>query len=65
MQFVDKIQSTYHCLLHQDFLQGGLSTQQEMCVVFIHYYPKIPLALCQAIPERNQLWNYFGIKQAT
>jgi len=45
-------------------MQGGLSTEQEMCVVFLYYYPKIPLTLCETVPDTESLFNYFGITRA-
>jgi len=45
-------------------MKGGLSTEKEMCVAFLYYYPKIPLALCQTVPDTVSLYNHFGITRA-
>ena len=29
-------------------LQGGLPASDEMCVAFIHYYPKVDLSQCDS-----------------
>jgi len=46
-------------------MQGGLSTEQEMCMVFLYYYPKVTLTLCETAPKTNELVNYFGIERVT
>ena len=44
-------------------MQGGLSTEKEMCVGFLYYYPKIPLTLCEASPTFRDLMSYFQIEK--
>ena len=32
------------------YLQGGLSTRDEMCLSFLVYYPRTSLTVCQSFP---------------
>jgi len=40
---------------------GGLSTREEMCLVFILYYPKTQLADCRSLTDLNTLTSALGI----
>ena len=40
------------------FLQGGLSTKDEMCIGFLLYYPKIPLSKCTSAPTFQQFSKF-------
>ncbi|CAL4081006.1 unnamed protein product, partial [Meganyctiphanes norvegica] len=42
---------------------GGFSTQEEMCITFLSYYPKINLAMCGSEPTRENLFDHFGIEE--
>lgn len=46
-------------------LQGGLSTNEEMCVVFMAYYPRIDLTYCMSQPDPNTVVDALGIEAAT
>jgi hypothetical protein len=41
---------------------GGLSTRDEMCMVFVLYYPRAALADCRSLPALHTLTNALGIK---
>ncbi|CAK8671832.1 unnamed protein product [Clavelina lepadiformis] len=45
-----------------EITMGGLPTTREMCLVFVYFYPKIPLNFCQTSPEFNEFMSYFGIE---
>ncbi|XP_063401020.1 DBH-like monooxygenase protein 1 [Mytilus trossulus] len=34
---------------------GGLSTQEEMCVSFLYYYPRTTMSLCLGLPVYDQI----------
>ena len=40
---------------------GGLSTREEMCLVFVLYYPRAPLADCRSLPALHTLTSALGI----
>ena len=42
-------------------LQGGLGTQEEMCVNYIHYYPQTQLELCKSHIDPCFLQKYFHL----
>ncbi|CAM9565819.1 DBH-like monooxygenase protein 1 homolog [Lampetra fluviatilis] len=39
---------------------GGLSTQEEMCLGFLHYYPKVNVSRCLSIYDMTQVAPAFG-----
>lgn len=41
---------------------GGLSTTEEMCNVFIAYYPAIDLDVCSSEFPRDELRKQLGIE---
>ena len=41
---------------------GGLSTRDEMCLVFILYYPRAALADCRSLPALHTLTEAIGIE---
>ena len=41
---------------------GGLSTRDEMCLVFVLYYPRAPLADCRSLPALHTLTHALGIQ---
>lgn len=52
---VVKITSKYQwpsCML-LSYMQGGESTQEEMCYAFLLYYPKVDLSFCYSQPPSN------------
>ena len=40
---------------------GGLSTRDEMCLVFVLYYPRSSLADCRSLPALHSLTRALGI----
>jgi len=42
-------------------MQGGLSTNQEMCEAFVFYYPKVDLMQCVSQPEAYDFFKAFGV----
>lgn len=38
---------------------GGYGFRDEMCLNYIHYYPKIELEICKSSVDRNALEDYF------
>ena len=38
-------------------MQGGHSTQEEMCISFLYYYPRTPMAFCNSVPLYEQISN--------
>lgn len=38
---------------------GGYATSDEMCVTYLHYYPKIDLEVCKSSVETRALERYF------
>lgn len=40
------VECTYNTSAKTSFTRGGFSAQDEMCLVFVHYYPAAPLAHC-------------------
>lgn len=39
---------------------GGYSTSEEMCVTYLHYYPKIDLEVCKSSIDTKALESYFA-----
>lgn len=39
---------------------GGHATTDEMCVTYLHYYPKIDLEVCKSSVDTDALGQYFG-----
>ena len=42
------------------FMFSGLSTQEEMCMGFIHYYPRQKLADCRSLPTPRTVLSAIG-----
>ena len=40
--------------------QGGFSTHDEMCVNYVHYYPKVELEVCKSSVTTASLYALFG-----
>lgn len=45
------------------FLQGGLSTRDEMCLSYLLYYPRVNLARCESLPEITGQLKFIGVKE--
>lgn len=39
---------------------GGFSTQEEMCVTYLHYYPRTELEVCKSSIDTRALEHYFA-----
>ena len=46
-------------------MQGGSSTEQEMCLAFVLVYPAIPMTLCASTPRPGPLLSSLGIRNVT
>lgn len=53
-----EVKCVYDTTQKQNLTFGGLSTQEEMCLSFIAYYPRMPLELCQSFPLYNTVTDY-------
>ncbi|KAJ4447565.1 hypothetical protein ANN_09572, partial [Periplaneta americana] len=42
---------------------GGYSTKQEMCLAFVLYYPRTPLAACYSMTPVKYFFETFGVRQ--
>ncbi|XP_023703480.2 MOXD1 homolog 2 [Cryptotermes secundus] len=42
---------------------GGLTTREEMCLVFAMYYPRIDLSLCHSLPSLPSVLHSLGIQE--
>ncbi|XP_069692739.1 MOXD1 homolog 2-like [Periplaneta americana] len=42
---------------------GGLTTREEMCLVFGYYYPRIDLSLCHSLPSLPTVLHSLGIQE--
>uniref|UniRef100_T1IHN5 DOMON domain-containing protein n=1 Tax=Strigamia maritima TaxID=126957 RepID=T1IHN5_STRMM len=50
---------TYNSLGRPNITVGGFSITDEMCVNYIHYYPKIDLEVCKSSIDTKVLENFF------
>ncbi|KAK7083170.1 DBH-like monooxygenase protein 1 [Halocaridina rubra] len=41
---------------------GGFGTEEEMCLGFIYYYPRVNLAICSSRPTDEDLFSALGIQ---
>lgn len=41
---------------------GGLSTREEMCLGFIHYYPRNEIADCRSLPTLKTVMKALGVE---
>ncbi len=55
------LECTYDTSSRQHPTFGGLSTREEMCLGFILYYPRSPLADCRSLPTLETAMKAFGI----
>jgi hypothetical protein len=42
---------------------GGLTTREEMCLVFALYYPRIDMSLCHSLPSLPTVLHSLGIRE--
>lgn len=62
----------YYFTLHSTVLQsilinlqlskGGFSTEDEMCLAFLTYYPRVNLSGCYSRPDMALVFDTFGIQ---
>ncbi|ODM89886.1 hypothetical protein Ocin01_16794 [Orchesella cincta] len=50
------VECDYHTTNVDKYIIGGLATHQEMCQVFVFYYPRVPLAQCTS---QNEFHDFF------
>ncbi|KAF0309318.1 DBH-like monooxygenase protein 1 [Amphibalanus amphitrite] len=43
---------------------GGLSAENEMCLAFVSYYPRVPLTICWSSPDMGHTMEQLGIQAA-
>lgn len=43
-------------------LQGGSATDNEMCLSYLHYYPKINMSSCLSQPNIDTLFKPLGVE---
>lgn len=49
----------YDTSKRQNITLGGFSITDEMCVNYVHYYPKSRLEVCKSTVSYESLWDYF------
>ncbi|KAJ1523754.1 hypothetical protein ONE63_001587 [Megalurothrips usitatus] len=52
---------TYDTRARPNVTLGGFSIQDEMCVNYIHYYPKVDLEVCKSSVSDASLQSYFRL----
>lgn len=50
----------YDTTKRENITLGGYSTSDEMCVTYLHYYPKIDLEVCKSSVDTEALEAYFA-----
>nr|CAB3263917.1 DBH-like monooxygenase protein 1 homolog [Phallusia mammillata] len=52
----------YDSSMRSGVTYGGLPTTREMCLAFMYYYPRLPIANCETAPARDPyLYNAMGL----
>lgn len=58
-----------HCVFNtldrKNITLGGYGINDEMCVNYIHYYPRIDLEVCKSSVDTSDLFNYFNYLKRT
>ncbi|XP_030043853.1 putative DBH-like monooxygenase protein 2 [Microcaecilia unicolor] len=52
---------TYNTLSATKLVPGGLSTEEEMCLVFFFYYPKNSIATCESEANQTYVAEQLGV----
>ncbi|XP_012520163.1 PREDICTED: dopamine beta-hydroxylase [Propithecus coquereli] len=52
---------TYNTQDREQATVGGLGTEDEMCVNYVHYYPRTELELCKSAVDAGFLQKYFHL----
>ncbi|CAL8126017.1 unnamed protein product [Orchesella dallaii] len=55
------VECEYHTTDVDKYIIGGLATHQEMCQVFLFYYPRVPLAQCMSQYEFHDFFKGLNI----
>ncbi|XP_071518366.1 DBH-like monooxygenase protein 1 homolog [Panulirus ornatus] len=42
---------------------GGLGTYEEMCVVYMSFYPRVNVTMCGSIPQPKNIYKSLGIEE--
>ena len=50
----------YSTLDRENVTVGGFAISDEMCVNYIHYYPKVDLEVCKSSIDTTALKQYFS-----
>ena len=50
----------YNTLDRENITLGGFGFTEEMCVNYIHYYPRAQLEVCKSSIDKDQLYRYFN-----
>ncbi|XP_025190486.1 MOXD1 homolog 1-like [Melanaphis sacchari] len=53
----------YNTVDRPQLTHGGYSTKQEMCIAFVTYYPRTPLASCFSMTPVPFFFETFGVQQ--
>jgi len=56
------VECIYNTSMRERPTFGGLSTKDEMCLVFVLYYPRSSLADCRSLPALKTVTNALGIQ---
>ncbi|XP_043238916.1 DBH-like monooxygenase protein 1 homolog [Amphibalanus amphitrite] len=55
------VECVYRSTERQNATLGGRATQEEMCVIFMLYYPAVQLAQCVSTPQKEPLLSALGV----
>jgi len=55
-----RLQCNYSSIGRSKFTQGGLGTEEEMCISYVIYYPKIPVQKCMSSFKKPGFVDYFN-----
>ncbi|KAK7072077.1 DBH-like monooxygenase protein 1 [Halocaridina rubra] len=42
---------------------GGEDTQDEMCLIYLTYYPRMDLSICMSTPETSNIYHALGVNE--
>jgi len=57
------MECAYDTKARKEMTFGGLSTREEMCMGFITYYPRAPLADCRSLPTLTTALAALGVRR--
>ncbi|KAJ9581419.1 hypothetical protein L9F63_023400 [Diploptera punctata] len=53
----------YNSVERSTITLGGLTSREEMCLVFGYYYPRVDLSLCHSLPSLPTVLHSLGIQE--